>query len=224
MEGYRHENKYFISRAGYEMLRRRLQAALEADGHAGMDHRYMIRSLYFDDYAQSGLFDKVEGVKTREKFRIRFYDMDDSFIRLEAKQKHDMMTRKISAPLTREQTQRILDGDIRFLYDTGQPLLQDFYIKYRTRLLRPTVIVDYMREAYIYQDVRITFDLDLQTGNYASRLFDPAIVTIPVFSSDQIILEIKFDEKLPFSVRQLLKPVSAVRSAISKYELCRQFQ
>ena len=224
MKGYRHENKYFISRAGYEMLRTRLQAALETDGHAGVDRRYMIRSLYFDDYVQSGLFDKVEGVETREKFRIRFYDMDDSFIRLESKQKHNMMTRKLSAPLTREQTQQILDGDVWFLQDTGQPLLQDFYIKCRTRLLRPAVIVDYMREAYIYRDVRITFDLDLQTGNYAFQLFDPTIVTIPVLSSDQIILEIKYDEELPFSIHQLLKPVPAVRSAISKYELCRRFQ
>ena len=29
MDGYRHENKYYISTAGYQMLRSRLQAALE---------------------------------------------------------------------------------------------------------------------------------------------------------------------------------------------------
>lgn len=31
MDGYRHENKYFISSAGYQMLRSRLQAAMETD-------------------------------------------------------------------------------------------------------------------------------------------------------------------------------------------------
>ena len=84
MDGFRHENKYFISWAGYQFLRGRLAAMLETDSHAVQsDGRYKIRSLYFDDYKQSGLLDKVEGVETREKFRIRFYDMDDSFVRLE---------------------------------------------------------------------------------------------------------------------------------------------
>ena len=227
MDGFRHENKYFISRAGYQMLRTRLQAMLETDSHiVHRDGRYMIRSLYFDDASQSGLLDKVEGLQNREKFRIRFYDMNDSFIRLEDKQKFGQMTRKLSAPLTRAQTEQILDGDYWSLYDAGKeyPLLRSFYIKARTKVLRPSVIVDYYREAYVFLDVRITFDLDLQTGNYVTDLFRPDIRTIPVFPSDRIIMEVKFDDALPDPVRQLLKPVRATRSAISKYELCRRFQ
>ena len=227
MDGFRHENKYFISRAGYQMLRTRLQAMLETDSHiVHSDGRYMIRSLYFDDAAQSGLLDKVEGLQNREKFRIRFYDMDDSFIRLEDKQKFGQMTRKLSAPLTRSQTEQILDGDYWWMYDAGKesPLLRSFYLKTRTKVLRPSVIVDYYREAYVFMDVRITFDLDLQSGNYITDLFRTDIRTIPVLPSDRIIMEVKFDDALPNPVRQLLKPVRAARSAISKYELCRQFQ
>lgn len=227
MDGYRHENKYFINQAGYQMLRTRLQAMLETDSHiVHSDGRYMIRSLYFDDYNQSGLLDKVEGLENREKFRIRFYDMDDSFIRLEAKQKFGKMTRKLSAPLTRTQTEQILAGDLWPLYDAGkdQPLLRSFYLKSRTKVLRPSVIVDYYREAYVFLDVRITFDMDLQSGNYVTDLFRTDIRTIPVFPSDRMILEVKFDDALPNPVRQLLKPLRATRSAISKYELCRQYQ
>lgn len=225
MEGFRHENKYYISRAGYQFLRGRLAAAMDTDSHAvRSDGRYFIRSLYFDDYLQSGLLDKVEGVKEREKFRIRFYNMDDSFIRLESKQKWTDLTRKESAPLTREQADRLLAGDLWGLYDAGHPLLRSFYLKARTRLLRPTVLVDYIREAYLFEDVRITFDLNLHTGQYHTDLFDPDFPTIPVLPDDRVILEIKFDEALPYAVRQLLSPVSAARSAISKYALCRQFQ
>ena len=72
--------------------------------------------------------------------------------------------------------------------------------------------------------VRITFDMDLQSGNYVTDLFRSDIRTIPVFPSDRMILEVKFDDALPNPVRQLLKPVRATRSAISKYELCRQYQ
>lgn len=81
------------------MLQGRLRAAMEQDEHTGPDRRYLIRSLYFDDYLQSGLLDKAEGVEKREKFRIRFYDMDDRLIRLEAKQKVNTLTKKLSAPL-----------------------------------------------------------------------------------------------------------------------------
>ncbi len=227
MDGYRHENKYFISSAGYQMLRSRLQAAMETDSHTvHPDGSYMIRSLYFDDYCQSGLLDKVEGIQDREKFRLRFYDLDDSFIRLEAKQKKNSLTKKLSASLTRAQADRLLAGDIWFLYEAGesQPLLRNFYYKARTRLLRPAVMVDYYREAYTFLDVRITFDMNLATGNYRTDLFSPDIRTIPVFPADRMILEVKFDDDLPYSLRQLLRPVPATRCAISKYELCRQFQ
>jgi hypothetical protein len=225
LEGFRHENKYFISQAGYQFLRGRLAALMQTDPHAAReDGRYWIRSLYFDGYGQSALLDKRDGIQDREKFRIRFYDRDDSFIRLESKQKRNMLTRKVSAPLTREEAERIAAGDIWFLYGARNPLLRDFYLKSRTRLLRPTVLVDYDREAYLFQDVRITFDHNLHTGQYGVDLFDYGAMTLPVLPDDRVILEVKFDEDLPYAVRQLLKPVAAVRSAISKYELCRQMQ
>ena len=224
MDGYRHENKFFISTAACRMLQGRLQAAMEQDEHTGPDRRYLIRSLYFDDYLQSGLLDKVEGVEKREKFRIRFYDMDDRFIRLEAKQKVGSMTKKLSAPLTRAQADAILRGDFWDLYNSEHQLLRNFYLKARTRLLRPAVIVDYEREAYVFRDVRITFDHDLHSGHYSTDLFSRDILTLPVLPSDRVILEVKYDDALPYFVRQLLKTTPAARCAISKYELCRELQ
>ena len=225
MNGFRYENKYFISRAAYLQLKARLDAGLQKDAHTAYpDGAYFIRSLYFDDYLQSGLLDKVEGVQKREKFRIRFYDLDDSFIRLECKQKLDLMTRKFSAPLTREQTDAILRGDVWWMLGSEHALIRDFYAKYRTRLLRPMVIVDYYREAYVFNDVRITFDRDIHSGQYATDLFRKDLPSVPVFPSDRLVLEVKYDDALPYAVRQLLKTVPLSRSAISKYELCRKFQ
>lgn len=224
MDGYRHEDKYFISAAGYHLLRARLRAALAPDAHAAQNRRYLVRSLYFDDYIQSGLLDKREGVQYREKFRIRYYDFDPSFIRLEAKQKHGDITRKLAAPLTREQAEALTRGDLWSLYDNSDALLRAFYLKARTRLLRPAVLVDYDREAYVFGDVRITFDHHVRTGGYRTTLFDPQTPTLPVLAPDRVILEVKYDEALPYAVRQLLRPVPATRCAISKYELCRQYQ
>lgn len=225
LNGLRYENKYFISRAAYAQLKTRIAAGLETDRHAlNSDGRYWIRSLYFDDYAQSGLLDKVEGVEKREKFRIRFYNGDDSFIRLEAKQKLGQMTRKLSAPLTREQTEQILRGDIWWMLNSEHPLIRNFYLKLRTRLLRPAVIVDYDREPYVFEDVRITFDMDLRGGVYNYDIFDKDLFTVSAMPSDRIILEVKYDEQLPYAVRKLLGTIPMARSAISKYEWCRNQQ
>ena len=225
MDGLRHEEKYYISRAAYHPLKARLDAALFKDPHiTHTDGKYFIRSLYFDDYCQSGLLDKVEGVETREKFRIRFYDLNDSFIRLEAKQKLGQMTRKRSAVLTRDQVDRLLQGDLWWMYENEQPLVRNFYLKARTRLLRPAVTVDYYREAYVFQDVRLTFDSDIRSGRYGFELFDSTLSTAPVMPSDRLVLEVKYDEALPFAVKQLIKSVPLARCAISKYALCRELQ
>ena len=225
VDGLRYENKYYISRAGYAQLRTRIAAGLEKDAHIlHPDGRYLIRSLYFDDYRQSGLLDKVEGVEKREKFRIRFYDHDDSFIRLEAKQKLGQMTRKLSAPLTRQQTDRILAGDIWWMLQSEHPLIRNFYLKLRTRLLRPAVIVDYEREPYVFEDVRITFDMHLRSGKYGHDLFNKELFTVPVLHSDRMVLEVKYNDALPYMVRKLLDTVPLARSAVSKYELCRSVQ
>ena len=224
MNGFRYENKYILTMAAYRMLRTRLRAMMEGDENVNEEGEYFIRSLYFDDAFQTGLIDKREGTLLREKFRIRFYNHDDRFIRLESKQKHDYMTKKESATLTRAQVEKILDGDLWELYDTTQPLLKSFYLKSRLRRLRPAVIVDYVREAYVFEDVRITFDKDIRTANYATDLFDPDLLTVPVLPGDRLVMEVKYDDALPAAIARLLQPVPAARTAFSKYEMCRRFQ
>jgi len=224
LNGFRYEQKYLISEAGYRLLQPRLKTMLDGDENVDERGEYFIRSLYFDDAFQRGLVDKREGALLREKFRVRFYNMDDSFIRLESKQKHDTMTKKESARLTRAQVEQILAGDWWELFSTDDQLLENFYLKARTRVLRPTVLVDYMREAYVFEDVRITFDKNIRTANYDTDLFDPDLVTVPVLPSDRMIMEVKFDDALPAAVKRLLQPVEAARTAFSKYEMCRQFQ
>ena len=224
MNGFRYENKYVLTTAGYRMLRTRLRALMEGDANVNEQGEYFIRSLYFDDAFQTGLTDKREGALLREKFRIRFYNMDDSFIRLESKQKHDYLTKKESAVLTRTMVEDILAGELWDLYDTDQPLLRSFYLKSRNRRLRPAVIVDYTREAYTFEDVRITFDKDIRTANYDTDLFDPDLLTVPVLPGDRMILEVKYDDALPTAIARLLAPVPAVRTAFSKYDMCRQYQ
>ena len=72
--GLRHEFKFLISRADAELLKLRLPHVMQRDPHAGETGRYTIRSLYFDDMDAAAYYEKVDGIDSRTKYRIRFYN------------------------------------------------------------------------------------------------------------------------------------------------------
>ena len=82
----RHELKYFIARPQYELLSRTLKGALKLDANA-VRHggSYHIRSLYFDTVFDDALYDKINGVKDRDKYRMRIYYYSDREIFMECK-------------------------------------------------------------------------------------------------------------------------------------------
>ena len=84
---FRHERKHYITPADHAALCQRLAPVMERDPHAGPDGTYTVHSLYFDDWRDTALRDKIDGLPRREKFRIRYYNGDLSFIRLEKKSK-----------------------------------------------------------------------------------------------------------------------------------------
>ena len=96
---YRHELKYQINPADHHALRQRLRTVMKCDPHTGADGFYTIRSVYFDNYKNKALREKVYGVQKREKFRVRHYNDDFSYITLEKKIKHNDLCMKIDAPL-----------------------------------------------------------------------------------------------------------------------------
>ena len=85
-EAFRNEWKYLISTSEKEMLMLRLKPFLQPDPHAG-EGGYYIRSLYFEDYWNSAYAEKEAGVLMRKKYRIRIYNNNDKFIKLERKKK-----------------------------------------------------------------------------------------------------------------------------------------
>lgn len=228
----RHELKYFIDRAELAALRARLRPVLTLDGHCAGGRPYAIRSLYFDDVYDSAYMDKINGVMERDKYRIRVYHLASSGrgemeIFLERKRKCGELIQKSSARINRALAEQLIAGEPRGLQTVHDPLIRDMYVQLRTKLMRPAVIVDYEREAYLHpaQNVRITFDTRLRTGLSSRELFNARIPTIsPLDRAGVEILEVKFDSCLPGYIRALLDGIQAERSMISKYVLCRSFE
>lgn len=225
MRKYRHELKFIISPAIARILEMRLKAVMDLDCNSIYeDHTYKIRSLYFDNDSSDAYYEKLNGVLYREKYRIRYYNDDDSFIRLERKLKHNNMTSKDQVAISRELCDKIITGEIEMLEGTG--LLEEFLNDMRRKHLKPAVIVDYIRLAYTYpiSDVRITFDSRIKSGRYQYELFDYELPTYEILDENEVVLEVKFNEVLPETIAIILSTVPMYRQAVSKFALCRSIK
>ncbi len=225
----RHELKFLITRTQLEVLRQTVGRVLNLDPNAKKNGgSYSIRSLYFDSVFDDALYDKIAGVKDRDKYRIRIYNLSDSVIFMECKTKVGSLISKRSARISRDLAEQLMAGDPTGLENTKSGLLRDVYREMRTRLLHPVVIVDYEREAYVHvaEEVRITFDMRVRTGLNSISLFDPKVPTVPVLDHDETILEVKYNRLLPPYIRDVLSFAcpEAVQTAVSKYTLCRRYE
>ena len=224
----RHELKYFINERQYFVLSGILDNLLNRDPNGDEYNEYHIRSLYFDTVFNTALFDKLNGVQNRDKYRIRIYNFSDKVIKLECKTKVGSLISKRSISIPRQLCEQLMAGDPAGLETTRSGLLNDVFREMTVNLLRPVVLVDYVREAYLHpaEEVRITFDKQLRTGMLSKELFDPYVPTISPFDENLMILEVKYNRILPSYIRDILNTYcqGALPSAISKYTWCRRFE
>lgn len=222
---YRNELKHIVTQADALVIRSRLSCLLPVDRNAGQDGKYHIRSLYFDTPEDKALMEKIDGLPIKEKFRLRFYNHDHSFIRLEKKIKHYNKGAKLKAVVTKEAVQKILSRDFDFLREAEQALLREFYLKLKTERLLPKTVVDYLREAYLYPagNVRITIDSEVRASISSTDLFNPDLSTAPALDRDYCILEVKFDGFLPEFIQDIIQLNKCTTTAVSKYAACRVY-
>ncbi len=218
---FRHEYKHKVNLSDILQLRTRLSAVMQRDAFANSDGTYIVKSLYFDNYMDKALKEKVDGAPKREKFRIRYYNTDTSFIRLEKKSKINGMCNKVSVTITADECQKIIDGDIGFMPASGKPLLQELYAKMCYQLLRPRCIVAYRRESFVYPpgNVRVTIDSDLGGSYDIKNFLNPDLCYLQLYHTS--ILEVKWDEFLPQIIRDCVQMKDRSTSAFSKYAAVR---
>ena len=217
---FRNEVKHEINYSDMLVIKHRLGAVAYPDPHT-IDGKYLIRSLYFDNADDKALMEKVNGMSRREKFRIRYYNGDTSVIHLEKKSKIDHLGNKQSAPLTADEAQSIVEGDIDWMLDSEYPLIKELYSKMINEGMAPKTIVDYTREPFIYPagNVRVTLDYNIRSGLRCTDFLNTKCVTVPV--TDAIILEVKWDGFLPDIIRDAVSLADRREGAFSKYAACR---
>lgn len=217
----RHEYKHEISYTDLISLRSRLFAVMQQDSHA-VNGSYKIRSLYFDNLHDKALLEKINGINAREKFRIRFYNDDPSYVLLEKKSKINGLCRKEQTVLSEDEIRSITDKDTERMSESSKLLVRELSQKMLSQGLLPKTIVDYTREPFVYApgNVRITLDSDIRTGMRCTDFLNPDCVMIPAGDAP-IILEVKWDEFLPAIIRDIVQVSGLQTASFSKYAACR---
>lgn len=217
----RHEWKHHITPSDKQAIISRMRVIASPDPHYGAAP-YHIRSLYFDNFYDKALSERLNGVEVREKFRIRYYNGDTSYIVLEKKSKFNSLCGKTSTRITRSECEALIDGCVDWLRESDNNLCLELYAKMQSQLLRPRVIVDYTRRAFVYPmgNVRVTIDDEVRTGLSAIRMFDP-VVTMPADMTRPIILEVKYDEYCPGIILDAVQLFDRRTTSFSKYAACR---
>ena len=217
--GCRTEKKYLISLAAAAILRERLLPFMRLDSQA-VDGAYHIRSLYFDTPDAGAFWEKGDDWGQRCKYRLRFYNGDTSFIRLERKEKLGEMTRKTMATMEQLPAQAMQMGEYDPLVGVEDPLCRAFYAEAKANRLMPAVVVDYRREPFTFRldNVRITIDSQIRAGDPLS-FFSTLPPPFPVLENGVAILEVKTDDRLPAMIGRVLESVPRQQQSYSKFAL-----
>lgn len=222
---YRVEDKYSCDEQAMTLIQARLKSALHPDRNQSGDAGYKITSVYFDDYYDTHLQETVDGYRLRQKYRIRIYNDSFQTIKLEVKYKRDSRVYKKAQTISTEQMKLLLAGEcLPDEHPSPDSTITLFNLAIAKRCLRPKVIVEYDRAAYVFDagNVRITLDRNLRAStDFDGFIHDNQACCLPVPDFDRVV-EIKYDEFLPGFIARLLETGNMNQTSYSKYRLCRE--
>lgn len=221
---YRSEWKYCEKEADLLALRGKLAKILEHDLYAGENGKYVIHSLYFDDYRNTCARENVAGEGKRFKYRIRYYGDNSGRLWLEKKEKQNSYCYKRKCPVLTEEYHMLMEGGAsEVFWNTKYQLMKEFCVDIISKGFMPKVIINYEREAFveIISNVRITMDYNISASDEIERFLEDDYLKIPILEKKKHVLEVKFDDVLPSYIKAILQSNILEQQSFSKYYLGR---
>ena len=225
------EYKYYMPNEYLDDLRYDIQPFLVPDIFMKdrLEKEYTVRSIYLDTFELSSYYEKLAGIKVRNKFRIRGYNQraDDSIVFLEIKRKDADYISKDRAPLYFTDLKKFLDTkDFSLIHSLKNDSLKrkqhagNFVYYYLLKNLKPYINVVYDREAFeckFGSGLRITFDKNIRTTPTESfdNLFEENNMVTSL--KKYFVLEVKFNHIVPSWLPAVMKKYNVFRDSASKY-------
>jgi hypothetical protein len=226
------EFKYAVQRGILDRIRRELEryCVVDRTGVCDSDGYYTIDSLYFDTPNLDFFRESYEERPVRRKLRVRAYpDTPGSIVKIEVKRRIHELILKTSLVVPYQGWQSWLEpgADGAVLKSGSREALATFVTLQRHLHAEPKILVRYSRVAFhstIDNHVRITFDrrmayqaarsLDLLAN---PRRWAPLDSAGCLGSADSLLMEVKFRNRAPLWVGDLIRRFGLVRRGFSKY-------
>lgn len=228
MQTQRFELKYLVSEETARAVRQFIRCYLKPDEFAATqpDNSYPVHSLYLDSPDLSTFQAVQTGEKNRFKLRIRYYRETDKVVHFEIKRRTNDVISKMRAGVLREHVQAILSGTPPQLRHLAKPdgrqlvALQEFCRLMHKLRATPRSHVGYMREAWmspINNNMRVTFDRAVACAPEFGTSFKTVSEEAVAPFEQQVILELKFVDRMPEWCRELVRVFGLVRGGAPKY-------
>jgi len=217
----RFELKYRIPYSEYFKIKNAIAKYMKEDKFTAIseNNKYLVRSIYFDNYKLKNYYEKIQGDYSRIKIRIRTYTKtpdENSRLSVELKTRSGELMEKFTTFITYEEykhfikTRNFLQKDNKVLDEVARLTYIHNY--------KPIAVTEYWREGYESRDkrrLRMTFDHDVKFQK-TNDLFDQKNIFRKRIKND-IIFEIKYTGRLPYWVSNLIREYGLKRLANSKY-------
>ncbi|MCS7337666.1 MAG: polyphosphate polymerase domain-containing protein [Verrucomicrobiae bacterium] len=229
----RFERKYLVTESQALVAREFIRAYLRPDVHgsAGPDgHSYPVHSLYLDSPDLLTYWAWVCCEKKRFKLRVRYYSADpDAPLFFEIKRRVNECILKQRALVRRSALSALLAGQPpapeHLVGDGSERLatLQIFCDVMRRIGAQPVVHVAYLREAWVSElgnSVRVTFDRFVSAEPKHVPELSMRMPSVVRPFGENIVLEVKFTDRFPEWVRDIVQQLDLVACGVPKYCTC----
>ena len=213
----RFELKYIISRETEINLLEELRYFMQFDDNCIDKGFYENRSLYFDTASFRDYHEYVNGEKRRRKVRVRKYNLSNTTVNLEIKNKLNKIVWKDKISNTQQNIFKFIENP---WVNLNKPNIDHVRYLLCKRQYEAKCTVVYKRVALsdiMGAGVRITFDSNIYAG--PPGLFDRAVETneCRVLPPGITIMEIKFNRFVPNWLAAKLRDFSLSYTTYSKY-------
>jgi hypothetical protein len=217
----RFEFKYVVPERAARELAAGLEGYAHPDPHSGPDG-YPVHSVYWDSPGLVFFWEKLDGEKYRRKLRFRRYEgTDEIFIEIKQRMDRTVQKRRVLWPVERAQA-LFGRGDIdpALESEVDERVVMEALFLCRYHGLEPKMAVGYRREAFFgtfESDLRITFDRRLQYDTHALDLRAPFKTGKYLLDVDQVVVELKFNNRVPLWLTKLAQRQGLELQRLSKY-------
>lgn len=207
----RFEYKYLLNFSDYLIIKNYLLGFCYYDKNSlKNDRRYLVRSIYYDNYNYDSYVGKIHGNALRSKYRIRTYDVKSKnpLLTLENKSKHGIFTFKDTNKITYDEYLYLYKYNNLKNIDTN--LKEEFMYELNAYNLKPLTIVQYFREAlYLNNSTNLRFSFDHDISYFKSSY---------IFEKDKNFIKDK-GSKVVFEIKTIYENSEFLRNFVMKFNL-----